>query len=179
MFLKHLSLCEAKTNRMKYAAPLDKTSKIITLLISLLFIIIIALQIVLFVQYKDSASVIIAAFLFVIYVVPFCYHPVSYQIKNNNIVVHRYASDVVLHRSEIKNIELVSNQKLKGAIRTFGVGGMYGYFGQFLNSDLGCMTWYATQRDSEAILIEMNNHKKIIITPDKPEQFLQQLQQAA
>ncbi len=159
---------------MKYNASLDRTSKIITLFITFLFIIIILLQVILFIQHREFTSLLVACLLLLIYIITYCYHPLSYQVKNNNVVVHRYASDVVLHCSEIKNIQIINQQKLSGAVRTFGVGGMFGYFGQFLNRDLGCMTWYATRRDNKAILIEMNNRKKIIITPDMPEQFIQQ-----
>ncbi len=164
---------------MKYAASLDRTSKIITLIISLLFLIIITSLVVSFVQHREFTSLIAIGLLIVIYVVTYFFRPVNYQIKNNSIVVHRYASDVVFSHTEIKKIEIIPPQKLRGSIRIFGVGGLYGYFGQFSNRDLGYMTWYATQRDNEAVLIELNNQKKIIITPDKPEQFVDELSQIA
>ena len=164
---------------MKYKASLDSTSKKITLLISLLFLVIISVQMFLFVPYHIWPGLAVALLLLIIYVLTYLYHPVSYGIKDKNVVVHRYVSDVVVLRSDIKKIELVATQKLNGAIRTFGVGGVFGYFGQFLNRDLGCMTWYATQRNHDAVLIELNNNKKIIITPDEPEQFIQQLSASA
>ncbi|MDQ2751713.1 MAG: PH domain-containing protein [Bacteroidota bacterium] len=164
---------------MKYAASLDKTSKIITLLVSLLFAVIIVSQIVSFIRYRDVTPLWVTGLLLIIYVITYCYHPVSYQIKNKSIVVHRYASNVVLSPNEIKHVEIIPSQKLRGSIRIFGVGGLYGYFGQFSNRDLGYMTWYATQRVNEVILIELNNHKKIIITPDQPQQFVDELTQIA
>ncbi len=164
---------------MKYTASLDKASKIITLIISLLFIVIVVFQLVLFIQKDEYSSLFVIAVLLIIYGITYCYHPVNYRIENNNIIVRRYASNVVFSRNEIKHIEIVSPQKLRNAIRIFGVGGLYGYFGKFINRDLGYMTWYATQRDNEAVLIELNNSKKIIITPDQPEQFVAELSQIA
>lgn len=164
---------------MKYAASLDRTSKIITLIVSLLFALIVAFQLVLFVQNGEYSSLLVSGILLIIYSITYCYRPVNYQIKNNNIVVHRYASNIIFSRHQIRNIEIVPPQKLRNATRIFGVGGLYGYFGQFINRDLGYMTWYATQRDNEAVLIELNDHKKIIITPDKPEQFVSELSQTA
>ncbi len=163
---------------MKYAASLDKASKIITFIISLLFVVIVVFQVVFFIQKGEYSALIVIGVLVIIYGITYCYHPVNYQIKNRNIVIHRYASNIVLSRNEIKHIEIVPPQKIRSAIRIFGVGGLFGYFGNFINRDLGCMTWYATQRDNEAVLIELNNNKKIIITPDMPEQFVDQLLQA-
>lgn len=164
---------------MKYAASLDRTCRIITLLVSLLFAVIIVYQMVSFMRYRDVTPLWVTGLLLIVYGITYCYHPVNYQIKNNKIIVHRYASNVVLSCDEITHIEIVSPQKLRNAIRIFGVGGLYGYFGKYINRDLGPMTWYATQRDNEAVLIEMNNRKKIILTPDKPEQFVDELSQIA
>ena len=51
--------------------------------------------------------------------------------------------------------------------RTFGVGGLYGYYGKFYNRTFGSMTWYATRRD-KLVLVKFQNKKKIILTPDEP-----------
>ncbi len=164
---------------MKYKASLDSTSKTVTLLISVLFLSILLFQSILFIQYRTWTTFAVSLLLILIYALTYGYHPVHYAIRNSNVIVHRYLSDVTVLRSDIKNMELVDMKQMKGTIRTFGVGGVFGYFGQFLNRDIGCMTWYATRRDYKAILIELNNSKKIIITPDEPEQFLQDLSLAA
>lgn len=80
-------------------------------------------------------------------------------------------SDIRIERSHIKSLQLLDKKKLKGAIRTFGVGGLFGYYGKFANSTLGSMTWYATRMD-KAILIETIANKKIIVTPDEPEKLV-------
>ena len=164
---------------MKYKASLDATSKVITALISVLFFSIIVIQFVLFFQQDNWYCLATAALLILIYIVTYFYSPVDYQVEEKNIIVHRPASDIVLSRSEIKNIELIQQVKLQGTVRTFGVGGLFGYFGQFMNHELGCMTWYATKHDKRVVLIEMNNNKKIIITPDEPEQFVRQVSNVA
>ncbi len=63
---------------------------------------------------------------------------------------------------------------MKWTIRTFGVGGLFGYYGEFVNWKLGNMTWYATRRD-KTVLIETVDDKKLIVTPDEPEAFIKQL----
>ena len=58
-----------------------------------------------------------------------------------------------------------------GVIRTFGVGGLFGYYGQFYNSKIGSMTWYAT-RQNNTVLVRTIDNKNIVLTPDEPEKFV-------
>jgi len=57
-------------------------------------------------------------------------------------------------------------------MRLFGSGGLFGYFGLFWNREFGTMTWYATRRD-QAIMIITSSHKKLVITPDETDAFMQ------
>ena len=164
---------------MTYKASLDNTSKVITVLVSVLFATIIILQVSLFLRHHNWQSLATTCLLLAIYIFTYLYRPVNYEVKEQNVIVHRPASDITLLRNDIKNIEIIQSENLKGTIRTFGVGGMFGYYGQFANFKLGCMTWYATKHHEKTVLIEMNNGKKIILTPDEPEQFIQQLQMIA
>jgi hypothetical protein len=54
---------------------------------------------------------------------------------------------------------------MRGTIRTFGVGGLFGYFGKFHTPNIGHITFYATQRVNK-VLIVTKQGKKIILTPD-------------
>ncbi len=65
----------------------------------------------------------------------------------------------------------VDKDKMGWAIRIFGVGGLFGYFGKFANKEMGNMTWYATRRD-KTVLVTTTGNKKIIVTPDEPEAFV-------
>ncbi len=164
---------------MIYKASLDRTSKVVTVLISVLFFVIIAIQLSVYIEYRSWPSLATSVLLFAIYFLAYLFSPVNYRIERNKIVVHRPGSDITIPRNDVKRIELLAAQKLKGSIRTFGAGGLFGYFGQFMNSELGCMTWYATKHRKKVVLIELQNNKKIIITPDEPEQFIEQMQLAA
>jgi len=66
--------------------------------------------------------------------------------------------------------------KLTYSVRTFGVGGLFGYFGKFWNKEYGNMTWYATRRD-KAIMIITKENKKIILTPDEVEKFINEFKE--
>ncbi len=163
---------------MNYKASFDKTAKVITIVTSLLFLGIVVMQIVLYIQHHTWATLASAILLPLIYIVTYLYCPISYRVEADDIVVHRPGSDIHFLRSDIKCIQLVQKEKLKGTIRLFGVGGLFGYYGQFSNSELGYMTWYATKRRDKMVLIELTNNKKIIVTPDEPEQFVEQLERA-
>ena len=58
-------------------------------------------------------------------------------------------------------------------MRKFGSGGVFGYIGKFWNKQQGNMIWYATDMKNP-VMIETKNGKKIVLTPDDREQFLEQ-----
>ena len=90
---------------------------------------------------------------------------------NDKFIIHRLIKDVKIDRKNIKSIELIDRQKISWSLRTFGIGGLFGYFGNFANSKMGRMTWYATRRD-RTVLVVTNGGKKIILTPDDPEKLI-------
>lgn len=106
--------------------------------------------------------------------VPYYFHPIAYVIEAEQILIRRPFDQVVILKNEIAEIRMVDRKEMKGTIRSFGVGGLYGYFGKFSNLKLGSMLWYATQRKNYS-LIQTRNAKKYILTPDNPVDFLQQL----
>jgi hypothetical protein len=54
------------------------------------------------------------------------------------------------------------------------MGGLFGYYGNFVNFSLGRMTWYATRRD-KPVLVKTTDNRKIIVTPDDPDTFVNEL----
>ncbi len=80
-------------------------------------------------------------------------------------------SDIKIDRAEIKSIEQLNKEKLTRAVRIFGVAGLFGYWGEFSNTKIGSMTWYATRRDN-AVLVTTIHNKKLILTPNEPEKIV-------
>lgn len=154
---------------MKYSASLDSLAKAITATMTLLFILVIVL---LFIWKSEWYTILIfSIFILFIYFGMLLYRPLSYQITDSQLIIHRHFSDVKLDRNKIVGVVRVSNEQLAWSFRTFGVNGFFGYFGKFVNNRLGGMTWYATRRDN-AILVTTSIGKKIILTPDEPEKFV-------
>lgn len=90
------------------------------------------------------------------------------------IIVNRLILPFKINRKEIAKCSIVSKKEMSGTYRTFGNGGLFGYTGYFRNTKFGNMRWFATQRKNY-VLIEKSNGKKIVITPDIPEDFIEAL----
>lgn len=156
---------------MKFNASLDKLAKLVTLIISLMFASIIIGQLVLIIDSVQSTSFFSILILVLIYLFVFLYRPLYYRTTDNLLVIHRPISNIKINLKDIKSVEILDKERLKGTMRTFGVGGLFGYWGKFANSEIGVMTWYATKRDN-AVLITTFNDKKVLLTPDNPELFV-------
>jgi hypothetical protein len=158
-----------KISDMTYKTSLDGTAKTITVGVTVLFAIFIFGQNTLIRQ--DKVSIYTSIFLILIYGVAFILRPIHYELSGDSLTIHRLFGDVKIDRINIKCVELADKKKTSRAVRIFGVGGLFGYFGKFANSRLGFMTWYATRRD-RTVLIETMDNKKIIVTPNEPEKFV-------
>ena len=158
---------------MTYKATLDNLAKIVTIICTILFSIIIASMIWQSKGNFDLSYIAIIVLLFTTYFISYSYSPKNYSITEENLIVNRLFSKKEIKLSSIQKIQELNNNELKWSIRTFGVGGLFGYFGKFWVSKLGSMTWYATKRNN-AVLIETGT-KKIIVTPDEQEKFISEL----
>lgn len=144
-----------------YKASLDKTAIIITILVSLLFGALVVFDFIL----------PLAILLIMIYLICLNLKPFRYEINENEIIIRRLIKSVRISRSDIESLKLLDESELRGTIRTFGVGGLFGWYGKFTNGQLGDMTWHVTRRD-KIVLINTKDGKKILISPDEAESFV-------
>lgn len=156
---------------MPYKTSLDKVAKGITIGATIFFAIMIIAQF-LFVKESDKSAPFVVSFLsLLIYFTAFVLRPINYSFTNDSLIVHRLLKDVIINKNQIKTVEFIDKEKMKGAIRTFGVGGLFGYFGSFSKSGIGKMTWYATNLNN-LVLIKTINNKNIVLTPNEPNKFI-------
>ncbi len=146
---------------MIYKASLDKTALLITSLVTLMFGALIVF----------NFSLPLAIFLILIYLICMVLKPLSYEITQDELIIRRLIKSVRINRADIKSLELIEKATLSGTIRTFGVGGLFGWYGKFANSQLGAMNWYVTRRDKPVLIIKKDS-KKILISPDQAEAFV-------
>lgn len=157
---------------MKYSASLDKLAKIITITVSLLFASAIILCVSLYFTDRDITLFIAPVLLSLIYLLVLIFKPAGYRISDRTVFINRIVGEKKIVFSSIEHVSIIGKEEVKGTIRTFGVGGLFGYFGKFSNSKFGSMTWYVTRMDS-LILITTIDKRNVLISPDDPELFMQ------
>jgi hypothetical protein len=155
---------------MEYKASLDKIAKGTTLFVIALFGFIGARVITeLWASESDSIfpNALSLVAILTVFLVSWMYAPISYSLTHDTLLINRRTGPVRIALAEIKEARLLDGNTTALGIRTFGVGGFFGYFGKFYFSRLGHVTCYLTQRKNR-ILIVTTQGKKIMISPDDP-----------
>lgn len=157
---------------MNYKSSYDNLTKIVTIGVTILLAFIFFFPII-FIKdgSNDETSIYSRAVLISFYFITYGFSTKGYQLTQDEVIIQRLLGNVKIKRSEILSVEIIEKEQMGWLIRTFGVGGLFGYWGRFSSSKLGSMTWYAT-RKNKIVLITKINKKKIVITPDKAEQFI-------
>ena len=156
---------------MTYKTSLDNLAKVITIIITILFAVIIIGQFSLIKDEGKSVPIFTTFLLSLIYFGTFLFRPISYKLTDDKLIINRLFFDIKINRTEIKNVEQLDKEKLSWALRIFDVGGLFGYWRKFSNTKIGRMTWYATRRNN-AVLFTTIYNKKIVLTPNEPEKFV-------
>ena len=108
-------------------------------------------------------SVIIGALIFGIF---------GYHIQDGQLKILRLGWSKNMDLAKIKNVEYKPHA-MTGSVRTFGIGGLFGYVGYFRNSILKNYKAYVTHRDKTVVLT--TEEEEIVISPDDPEVFVASL----
>ena len=159
---------------MTYKASLDKTAIIITISVTILFAIIIGGQYSIIKDAGGAVPIYTTTACLLMYFLAFAFRPIHYTITSDELIVNRPLLNVYIKRADIRRVELIEKKKIKNCIRIFCMGGLFGYYGNFVNFSLGRMTWYATRRD-KPVLVKTTDNRKIIVTPDDPDTFVNEL----
>lgn len=109
-------------------------------------------------------------------IMPFVYFatPRSLSLTETSLNIHTAmgrAREMPLH-----DIAGVRVETLSRIIRTMGVGGMFGAWGEMKSEELPQFEGYIT-RSNKHVILERTNDKPLVLTPDDPEAFAQALQQ--
>ena len=95
-------------------------------------------------------------------------------------ICHRQAPhrrDLRIPLDGIREIRIATADDFRDCFRTFGNGGLFGYYGQFSTSKLGSSTWYVTNRSNSVVVI--TSSKTAVFSPDDMDGFLAAIQAAA
>ncbi|TCJ19141.1 hypothetical protein EPD60_01630 [Flaviaesturariibacter flavus] len=153
-----------------FKASLDTTAKVTTILVTLLFAAVawITLDVV---GRAQKAPMVALPALVLVYGISFALSPRGYLVSEDAVTVLQRFGKKRLPRASIERAEPVAREDLLWTIRTFGVGGLFGYYGKFANRKLGSMSWYLTRRD-KAVLLRMKDGRNILLSPDDQQEFI-------
>ena len=93
----------------------------------------------------------------------------GYHIQDGKLKILRLGWSKDINLSEIKRVEFTPHA-MTGSVRTFGIGGLFGYVGYFRNSILKSYKAYVTHRKKTVVLT--TEEAQIVISPDDPEAFV-------
>ena len=98
----------------------------------------------------------------------------GYSVAGGDLLVHRLGWAKRFSLAQASRVAFEPNATV-GSVRTFGVGGLFGFYGRFRNAVLGSYTAYATD-PSRTVVLELGG-KTIVVTPDDPARFVAAVEQ--
>jgi hypothetical protein len=84
--------------------------------------------------------------------------------------VKRLIGNVRIPLDGIHDVRAAVPADFQGAIRTFGNGGLFGYYGRFSSPALGSSSWYVTKRSNAVVL--RTGSKTTVVSPDDVPGFI-------
>jgi hypothetical protein len=150
-----------------FSASYDTTTKIIT-------------AVVLFILVGVDAftrSAIVAGLGALVFALAYAYSPRGYAIGDRSILVKRLIGNVRLPLDAIREVRSATSDDFRAALRLWGSGGLFGYYGIFQTSRLGRGTWYVTNRSNAVVVI--TDAKTVLFSPDNVDGFITAIRVAA
>jgi hypothetical protein len=95
--------------------------------------------------------------------------PRSLEIEGGELRILRRAwKAAAFPLSRVDGVTVLPEGSLRGAVRTFGNGGVFGYYGWYYKK--GAFRLYATRTDR---LVQVGiDGKRIVVSPDEPQRFV-------
>jgi hypothetical protein len=103
--------------------------------------------------------------------------PRGYEIDGHRLIVRRNLGSSEYELRGLREINAQDVKPFRGAIRLFGVGGMFGYYGKFRSSSLGTFTAWVTDRD-RAVALKLADGT-VVVSPDDPDMFSYEVRASA
>jgi hypothetical protein len=107
----------------------------------------------------------------------YAWSPRSYAFSERSIVVKRLIGTVRIPLDNVREARIATADDFRDCLRTFGNGGLFGYYGQFSTAKLGKCTWYVTNRSHAVVLI--TGSATTVFSPDDIDGFLAAMRAAA
>lgn len=99
----------------------------------------------------------------------------GFSVKNGQLLIHRLGWATKFDLAKLSGFE-VNPHAMMGSIRLFGNGGIFCFIGFYRNSVIGRYRAYVTD-SSNAVVLEFGG-RKIVVSPDDPQAFVETLRDA-
>ena len=157
---------------MRYAAPLDDNSKIVTTLVIIITIIF------LFRQITDVShdAVVTTMLLFILVpaiLVAWCLSPRYYILTATTILIKRPLHSITIPLEDVVRLRSITEEDLGASSRLLALGGIFGYLGTYRSSEIGKYQRWCTNREN-LVLIESLN-RKWLISPTGADDFVKRV----
>ncbi len=146
--------------RTEFTASYDLTTKIISA---------VACAVLLFAGVLTH-STLVSCLSALVVVLAYAWSPRGYALRERSIVVKRLIGGVRIPLEQVREARRTTSDDLRGCIRLWGSGGMFGYYGLFRTSKLKKCSWYVTDRRNTVVVI--TGEKTALFSPDDVDGFL-------
>ncbi len=103
----------------------------------------------------------------------YLYAPRSFSVSEDGVRINRFVSPIFIPIRTIKGVRQARREDLQKSLRTFGVGGLFGSFGNYYSKGLGSYRLYATNYENAVILYAGEIY---VLTPDQSLEFIEAVQ---
>ena len=147
-------------SRTEFAASYDRTTKILSVVVG-------AVLLSAGVLTQNTLVVCLSA---LVVVLSYAYSPRGYRLAERSIVVKRLIGGARIPLEQVREARRMTSDDLRGCMRLWGSGGMFGYYGLFRTSKLKKCWWYVTDRRNTVVVI--TDAKTALFSPDDVDGFL-------
>lgn len=143
-----------------FPASYDSTTKIISAIMCVLVVVVSVV----------ARSMVATAIGVVVVALSYAYSPRGYIVADRSIIVKRLIGNRVIALEGLGEARAATPEDLRGRIRIWGSGGMFGYYGLFRTSRLGTCRWHMTNRQNAVIVFP--GQGTTLFSPDDVHGFL-------
>ncbi|MBF8456209.1 hypothetical protein IV494_03350 [Kaistella sp. G5-32] len=118
---------------------------------------------------RTVISIFSLVIMYGVVLISYAFVPKKILITDSQILIKNLYGTITIDLNEIYSISKV--EKTGFNLRTFGVGGLFGYFGYFNGKDV----WYVTNIHKK-IKITLKSGKVYMLSPENPDDFSNEIQ---
>ena len=157
----------------KFKSPYDNLVKFITWG-TILILVTVSIFIIGVEEIPFWIKISMLAFFGILLYLTYAYSPLGYEINHDSLVVNRKIKPVRIALDRIKEVKMDPQAASLMCLRLFGSGGLFGFFGTFYSGRLKVHKRYITSRKNSVVIVADKNY---VISPEKPDLFVQLLQE--